>query len=90
MYRGLLKGTARVWKPGDIHEEALLTKVWSVMQTAEKELEKLKAAQEQLGENEAKATLRELGIEAVDKIQSLDQLRRLVEVMEQRLVPPDR
>jgi hypothetical protein len=81
LYRGLLKGTARVWKPSDVRDQSLLAKVWSVMQAAEEELGKVKAAQEKLSQEELKGILSNLGIESVEQVDSLDMLRRLVVAM---------
>jgi hypothetical protein len=84
LYRGLLKSMAHVWKPGDIRDHSLLSKVFSAMQLAEGEIGRLKAAQEKTSPDELKLILSNIGIESTDHIQSIDLLRRLVRAVEEK------
>jgi hypothetical protein len=82
LYRGLLKSVARVWKPAEISDPALLNKVLSAMQSAEAELGKLKVAQEKIGQEELKSILNNFEIKSVDRLNNLDTLQRLVRTLE--------
>jgi hypothetical protein len=83
-YRGLLKGVAQVWNPSDIRDLGVLEKVLTTMQSAERELVRLKLAQEKIGPDGVKVVLNELGIKSVDQIKSLDILKKLVVVLEEK------
>ena len=76
---------APVLKPADIENQSLLNNVLSEMRLAEGEIGKLKAAQEKIDPKELKLILSNLGIESMDRIDSLDPLRRLMCALEERI-----
>jgi len=84
MYRGLLKEMARVWKPGDIRDEAVLKKVLSAMQSAARGLRRLEAAQERIGSEELQEVLSSLKIRSVEQVDNLETLRQLVLALEEK------
>ena len=84
LYRGLLKGMARVWKPSEIHDSGLLEKIMTSMRSAEEQLGRLKAAQEKIGTEEFKDVLRTLNVKSPEKVENLATLERLVAALEQK------
>jgi hypothetical protein len=84
MYRGLLKGIARVWKPADIQDRAVLKQVLSAMQSAARGLSRLEAAQEKTSVEELKEILSSLKIRSVEQVDNLETLRQLVTALEQK------
>jgi hypothetical protein len=82
LYRGILKSLARVWKPADIRNRQSLMKVFSTMELAQRELGRLKIAQEKLSQEEIKAVLSQIKIKSIGHIDSLDSLRQLVQALE--------
>lgn len=87
LYRGLLRGVANVWKPGDIQNQSLLSKVLSEMRLAEGELSRLKTAQKKMDPQELQSILSNFGVESLDRVDSLDLLRRLVDAVEEKSAP---
>jgi hypothetical protein len=83
-YRGFLKGIARAWKPADIRDVSVLEKVLTAMQSAERELVRLKVAQEKIGPDGVAVVLNTLGIKSVEQIKSLDILKKLVAALEEK------
>lgn len=83
-YRGLLKSVARVWSPLSIRDVRLLEEVLSSLQSAERELVRLKIAQEKIGQDGVSAILKTLGIKSVERVNSLDILKKLVAALEEK------
>ena len=78
LYRGLLKDIARVWSPRDIHDTAVLNKVLEHMRGAERGLGRLKVAIEAAGPEPVTAILKSLGITSLERVESLETLKRIV------------
>jgi hypothetical protein len=82
MYRGLLKGIARVWNPSDIRDSVVLKNVLTSMQSAARGLRRLEAAQERVGPDELKSILTSLKIKSLDRVDNLETLREVVLALE--------
>jgi hypothetical protein len=83
MYRGLLKTIARVWRPSEIRDRAVLEKVLAAMQSAAHGLRRLEAAQEQIGSEATKALMNSLHVRSVAQVNSLETLEQLVQALEE-------
>jgi hypothetical protein len=83
MYRGLLKTIARVWRPSEIRDRAVLEKVLAAMQSAAQGLRRLEAAQEQIGPEATKALLNSLHVRSVAQVNNLETLQQLVQALEE-------
>ena len=83
-FRGLLKHVARVWRPQQIQETAVLEKVLAQMQGAERGMARLEAAQARL----APETVRRI-ISSIDappaKVEDLATLHTLVMALEKEV-----
>jgi len=84
LYRGLLKTVARVWKPTQIADPALLKKVLEHMQAAERGLRRLDQALNRGGPEALSDVLRSLQLGSFDQVQSLEMLKRVVIALEAR------
>lgn len=83
MYRGLLKTIARVWRPSEIRDRAVLEKVSAAMQSAAQGLRRLEDAQERIGSEATKALMNSLHVRSVAQVDNLETLRQLVHVLEE-------
>jgi hypothetical protein len=83
MYRGLLKAIARVWRPAEIREAAVLEKVLAAMQSAAQGLRRLEAAQERVGADATKVVMNSLNVSSVAQVDNLETLRQLVQALEE-------
>ena len=83
MYRGLLKTIARVWRPAEIRDRAVLEKVSAAMQSAAQGLRRLEDAQERIGPEATKALMNSLHVRSVAQVDNLETLRQLVHVLEE-------
>ncbi len=83
MYRGLLKTIARVWRPSEIHDRAVLEKVSAAMQSAAQGLRRLEAAQERIGPEATKALMNSLHVRSVAQVDNLETLQQLVQALEE-------
>jgi hypothetical protein len=83
LYRGLLKSVARVWKPSEIRDMALLRKVLEHMQGAERGLRRLDAALEVTGPEAMDPPLRSLRLTSLDRVDDLDALKLIVLAVEE-------
>jgi hypothetical protein len=84
LYRGLLKAVANVWKPSEIRNVAVLEKVLTTMQSAEREVARLEIARQSVGPEGLATALRSLRLKSVDQVSSLESLRQLVVVLEEK------
>lgn len=84
MYRGLLKTVARVWKPNEIRDRAMLEKVLSSMQSAANSFRRLEAARERAGSEAMNEILKSLGIRSRANLNDLETLRQLVLRLEEK------
>jgi hypothetical protein len=82
MYRGFLKALARVWDPGQIDDPAVLQKVLTHMQAAQRGLNRLDAALDKIGPESMGPILDSLGLRSLDQVDSLDVLQKIVLAME--------
>ncbi|HET9281807.1 MAG TPA: Rad52/Rad22 family DNA repair protein [Candidatus Angelobacter sp.] len=85
MYRGLLKTIARVWRPSEIHDRAVLEKVSAAMQSAAQGLRRLEAAQERIGPEATKTLMNSLHIRSVAQVDNLETLQHLVQALEENV-----
>jgi len=83
MYRGLLKTIARVWRPSEIRDRAVLEKVSAAMQSAAQGLRRLEDAQERIGPEATKALMNSLHVRSVAQVDNLETLRQLVHALEE-------
>lgn len=86
LYRGLLKTIATAWKPSDIADIGVLEKVFTHMQAAERGLKRLEAALDITGPEPLATILRSFNLNSLDRVESLDTLRKIVLALESRAV----
>ncbi len=86
LYRGLLKTIATAWKPSDITDIAVLTKVLAHMQAAQRGLKRLEAALDRTGPEPLATILRSFNLNSLDRVESLDTLHKIVLALEARAV----
>ena len=84
MYRGLLKTVARVWKPNEIQDPALLEKVLTSMQSAAHSFRRLEAARERTGSEAMNEILKSLRIRSLANLNDLETLQQLVLRLEEK------
>lgn len=84
LYRGLLKSVARVWKPSQVQEGALLHKLLKHMQSAERGLRRLDAALDHTGPESLRSILRSLDLKSIDQVNDLETLHDIVVALEAR------
>jgi hypothetical protein len=77
MYRGLLR-RARAWKAAQIANPAIQRKTLDRMQAADRGFRRLEAALEGISEETLTRILKSLGIRAIDRLDSLEVLHKLV------------
>lgn len=77
MYRGLLR-RARVWKPAQIADPATQRDMLDRMQAADRGFRRLEAALEGISQEKLTRILKSLGIRAIDRLDSLEALHKLV------------
>jgi hypothetical protein len=82
MYRGFLKALARVWDPGQIDDPAVLQKVLTHMQAAQRGLTRLDAALDKISPEPLGPILDSLGLKSLDQVDNLDLLQKIVLAME--------
>ena len=82
LYRGLLKAIAKAWKPGDITDLAVLERVLTHMQTAERGLKRLEAVLDKTGPEPLSAILRSHNLASLDRVDNLDTLHKIVLALE--------
>jgi DNA polymerase III delta prime subunit len=82
MYRGFLKALARVWDPRQIDDPAVLQKILTHMQSAQRGLTRLDAALDRIGPESMGPILDSLGLRSLDQVDNLDLLQKIVLAME--------
>ncbi len=82
LYRGLLKTVARAWKPNDIRDAALLQKLLTHMQSADRGLRRLQSILERIGPDSLGPVLSSLQLKSLDQIDNLDTLQKVVLTLE--------
>jgi len=78
LYRGLLKTVARVWRPSQIQDVALLRKLLAHMQGAERGLRRLEAAVGITGPDALARILESLKLDSMEEIDNLETLKEIV------------
>jgi hypothetical protein len=78
LYRGILKSVARVWDPREIQDAVLEKRVLEHMAAADRGLIRLKAALEKAGREHLQKTLAFLNIPSLERIDSLELLKKVV------------
>jgi hypothetical protein len=82
LYRGLLKTVARAWKPSDIQDTALLQKLLTHMQSADRGLQRLQSILGRIGPDALGPVLSSLQLKSLEQIDNLDTLQRTVLALE--------
>jgi hypothetical protein len=82
LYRGILKSVAQVWNPHDIQDTVIEKRVLEHMLAADRGLIRLKAALEKRGSEALRKVLAFLNIPSLDRIDSLDLLKKVVVSLE--------
>jgi hypothetical protein len=83
LYRGLLKTVARVWRPSQIQNVALLRKLLAHMEAAERGLQRLEVAVGVTGPEALARILDSLKLDSMKKIDNLKMLKEIVLRLEQ-------
>ncbi len=87
IYRGLLKTVARVWRPHQVEDGTVLQKLLAHMQAAERGLRRLEATLEKTGAEPLAVILQSLGLKALDQVNSLEILQKIVLALEAKAGP---
>lgn len=82
LYRGILKSVARVWNPRDIQDAIIEKRVLEHMLAADRGLIRLKSTLESTGSEDLGKTLAFLNIPSLDRIDSLELLKKVVTSLE--------
>lgn len=82
IYRGFLKSIARAWNPSQIQDVTLLQKVLIHMQSAERGLRRVDIALNKAGFEALAEILHSLNVASLDRVDSLDILRKIVIAIE--------
>jgi hypothetical protein len=83
LYRGLLKRVARVWRPSQIQDIALLRKLLAHMQGAERVLRRLEVAVGVTGPNALARIFKSLKLDSMERIDNLETLKEIVLKLEE-------
>ena len=90
LYRGLLKTVARVWRPSQAQDVALLRKVLAHMQAAERGLRRLETAVGRTGPEALARILNSLGLDSMERVDDLERLKEVVLKVEEVATKADR
>jgi hypothetical protein len=83
LYRGLLKTVARVWRPSQVQDIAVLRKLFAHMQAAERGLRRLEAAVGLTGPEALARILESLKLNSMEKVDNLQTLKEIVLKLEE-------
>jgi hypothetical protein len=83
LYRGLLKTVARVWRPSQVQDMALLRKLLAHMQAAERGLRRLEAAVDRTGPEALARILESLKVNSIARVDNLEMLKEIVLKLEE-------
>jgi hypothetical protein len=83
LYRGLLKSVARVWRPSQVQDLALLRKLLAHMQSAERGLRRLEAAVGLTGPEALARLLESLKLNSMETVDNLKTLKEIVFKLEE-------
>lgn len=84
LYRGLLKRVAKAWKPGDIQDPAVLKKVLTSMQVAERGLCRLGVARSKIAPEAMESVLDSLKLNSIQQVDNLEVLDQLLSATEEK------
>jgi DNA polymerase III delta prime subunit len=84
LYRGLLRDLARVWNPHEIWDVCLQQRVLEHMRSAKRGLRRLEAALDKLGPEALIPVLKEHMLTSIERVDSLESLKRIVLELERR------
>ena len=90
LYRGLLKTIARVWRPSQVQDVALLRRLLSHMQAAERGLRRLEAAVGRTGPEALAHILESLKVNSMERVDNLETLKEIVVKLEEVAARPSR
>jgi len=83
LYRGLLKTVARVWRPSQVQDLAVLRKLLAHMQAAERGLRRLEAEVGRTGPEALARILKSLKLDSIESVDNLETLKELVLKLEE-------
>lgn len=83
LYRGILKSAAGVWDPKQINDSPVAQRVLEQMHAGERGLERLRAAVETVGTEPLNRIISSLGVRSLERIDTLETLKRLVLSLEE-------
>lgn len=83
LYRGILRDLARVWNPREIHDVSIRQRVLGHLQAAERGLRRLEAALDKTGPEALIPVLKSLGLASLERVDTLELLKRIVLDVEQ-------
>ena len=78
LYRGILRDLARVWNPREIRDVSVQQKVLEYMRAGERGLRRLDAALDDSGPETLVAVLKTLGLNSLERVDTLEILKRVV------------
>jgi hypothetical protein len=78
LYRGLLKTVARVWRPSQVQDVAVLRKLLAHMQAAERGLRRLEVAVGLTGPEALARILESLKLDSIERVDNLETLKEIV------------
>ena len=78
LYRGILRDVARVWNPPEIRDVSVQQKVLEYMRAAERGLRRLETALDETGPETLVAVLKRFGLNSLERVETLEMLKRVV------------
>jgi hypothetical protein len=78
LYRGVLRDIANVWNPRDIQDGLVQQKVLGHMRAGERGLRRLEAALDKAGPEKLIPILKSLGLNSLERVDTLETLKRIV------------
>ena len=84
LYRGLLRDVARVWNPSEIQDISVRERVLEQMHAADRGLRRLEATLNNVGSERLIPILRSMGLSSVERVDTLDGLKRIVAELERQ------
>lgn len=78
LYRGLLRDLARVWNPREIQDVSIQQRVLEHMRSAERGLRRLESARDKTGPEALIPVLKSVGVTTLERVESLETLKRIV------------
>ena len=88
LYRGVLRDVAKVWNPRDIQDGLVQQKALDHMRAAERGLRRLEAALDKVGPEKLIPILKSLGLSSLERVDTLETLKRIVLELERLAQEP--